>query len=81
MSGHGRVADVFGANLRDTNEPARTVVVNREGGGRVAFEIPVDGVAPEIGEEIAWGPHHCWSPRFRIAKLSWERDPDAPLQG
>lgn len=74
MSGTGRVLDVFGASVPNTNRPARMVLVEREGGEWVKFGI-APGNDPPKGCPISWGPHHAWWPGSKVDKLTWEMPP------
>lgn len=79
MSGTGRVVVVYGGTVPNTNEAARAVQVDRDADGkRLLFFIPI-GIDPPVGAAISWGPHHAWWADQRVAKLSNEIDPDAPL--
>lgn len=86
MSDSGQVIQVYPANIRETNEPARTVVVDPKNGAGdaadwIVFEIPPDGSAPVVGEQCSYGPHYCWwgNPEVRVHKLTWERGFNDPL--
>ncbi len=74
MSGTGKVQCVYGANVPDTDEPARKVVVTTTTGTELAFFIP-EGNDPPAGVEINWGPRHCWWNGQKVRKLSWEMKP------
>ena len=76
----GTVSVVFGANEPDNDKPARKVIVDLPGGARTSFFIP-EGNDPPAGSTISWGPHYAWdeSRGWRVHKLTWEADPDAPL--
>lgn len=78
MSGTGVVTAVYGANEPDNNKPAREVIIDLPGGGWTSFFIPI-GDDPPIGATISWGPHHAWWADHKVAKLTWEADPNAPL--
>lgn len=78
MSGTGFVDLVFGATVPNTGEPARMVLVNRHDAPQVQFAIPPDGPAPAYGDTISWSPHHVWWGDHRVAKLTWEEDPNTP---
>jgi hypothetical protein len=77
VSGSGYVDMVFGANVPNTNRPARMVLVNRHDGPQVQFAIPVDGPAPVYGDAIEWGPHHAEFGGHKVDKLTWEMDPNS----
>lgn len=78
MSGTGRVVDVVGGTVPNTNQAARRVLVDRDDGRRLLFYVP-KGNDPPVGAAISWGPRHAWWADQRVRKLSWEIDPDAPL--
>ena len=70
--------EVVGASVPATDRPSRLVTLARADGSRLCFVL-APGCDPPIGATIAWGPHHAWWPGHKVAKLSWERDPNAPL--
>lgn len=79
MSGTGRVVVVYGGTVPNTGKAARAVQVDPDGGGkRLLFFIPI-GFDPPVGAAISWGPHHAQFAGQRVAKLSNEIDPNAPL--
>ena len=78
MSGTGKVVEVVGASVPATNASARLVTVERADGSWICFDIAI-GCDPAVGATISWGPHHAWWDGHKVAKLSWERDPNAPL--
>lgn len=84
MSGTGKVLEVYASNVRETNEPARTVVVDpKDGDGDasdwIVFEIPPDGQTPVVSQTLSWGPHYAWTDEWKIHKLDWERGFNDPL--
>ena len=79
MSGTGRVVHVDAGTVPNSNQAARRVLVDRPSGERLLFYVPLGNDPPE-GAIIRWGPHHASWPGHRVAKLSHEIDPNAPLR-
>ncbi len=79
MSGTGIVDDVFGANVPDTDQPARMVLVNVDASRQVKFAIPISN-DPPVGVAITWGPHHAEWAGSRVRKLTWEMEPSGALK-